>query len=64
MTDEEWESAWKEHASAFDRVQAVVMSAEKARPAGWIAEHARVAESTARDHLTRLAEGSDGYDDG
>jgi DNA-binding transcriptional ArsR family regulator len=56
MTDEEWESTWKEHASAFDRVRAVVMSAEKARPAGWIAEHARVAESTARDHLTRLAE--------
>lgn len=56
MTDVEWESAWKEHASAFDRVRAVVMAADEARPARWIAEHARVAESTARDHLERLAE--------
>jgi predicted ArsR family transcriptional regulator len=56
MTDEEWESTWKEHASAFDRVRAVVMAVDEARPASWIAEHARVADSTARDHLTRLAE--------
>lgn len=56
MTDVEWESTWKEHASAFDRVRAVVMAADEARPASWIAEHARVAESTARDHLDRLAE--------
>ena len=56
MTDEEWESTWKEHASAFDRVRAVVMAADEAHPASWIAEHARVADSTARDHLTRLAE--------
>jgi DNA-binding transcriptional ArsR family regulator len=56
MTDVEWESSWKEHASAFDRVRAVVMAANEARPAGWIAEHARVAESTAREHLTRLAD--------
>lgn len=56
MTDEEWESTWKEHASAFDRVRAVVMAVDETRPASWIAEHARVAESTARDHLTRLAE--------
>lgn len=56
MTDPEWESTWKEHASAFDRVRAVVMAADEARPAGWIAEHARVAESTARDHLNRLAD--------
>jgi predicted ArsR family transcriptional regulator len=56
VTDVDWESTWKEHASAFDRVRAVVMAADEARPASWIAEHARVAESTARDHLTRLAE--------
>lgn len=56
MTGEEWESTWKEHASAFDRVRAVVMAVDEARPASWIAEHARVADSTARDHLTRLAE--------
>jgi hypothetical protein len=37
MTDEEWESTWKEHASAFDRARAVVMAADEARPAGWIA---------------------------
>ena len=56
MTDGDWESTWKEHASAFDRVRAVVMAVDEVRPASWIAEHARVAESTARDHLTRLAD--------
>jgi DNA-binding transcriptional ArsR family regulator len=56
MTEVAWASTWKEHASAFDRVRAVVMATDKARSAGWIAEHARVAESTARDHLDRLAE--------
>jgi len=56
MTDVEWESTWKEHASAFDRVRAVVMAADEARPADWVAEHACVAESTARDHLDRLSE--------
>lgn len=56
MTEIEWESTWKEHASAFDRVRAVVMATDEARPASWIAEHARVAESTAHDHLNRLAE--------
>jgi len=56
MDNGEWESTWKEHASAFDRVRAVIMAADEARPAQWVADHARVAESTAREHLTRLAE--------
>ena len=56
MAEEAWESSWKEHASAFDRVRAVVMAADEAHPASWVAEHARVAESTARGHLDRLAE--------
>lgn len=56
MDEISWESTWKENASAFDRVRSVVMTVEKARSAQWIADQARVAESTGRDHLDRLAE--------
>ena len=56
MSEPTWESLWQEHASAFDRVRAVVMAAAAPQPAGWIAERARVAESTARDHLDRLVD--------
>lgn len=56
MEDSEWSSTWKDHASAFDRVRSVVMTVQESRPAGWIADHAQVAPSTARDHLARLAE--------
>jgi len=55
MEDTDWESTWAAHASAFDRVRSVVMAVSEPRSAGWIADRARVAESTARDHLTRLA---------
>lgn len=56
MTDSEWASTWKDHASAFDRVRSVVMTVDEPQSASWIADHAQVASSTARDHLTRLAE--------
>lgn len=56
MDDAEWVSTWKEHASAFDRVRAVVMATDEPHSATWIADHARVAESTAREHLERLSE--------
>jgi predicted ArsR family transcriptional regulator len=46
---------WKEHSSAFDRVQSVAMTVSEPRPVGWIAREAHVAENTARSHLERLA---------
>jgi hypothetical protein len=56
MDDLDWEATWQEHASAFDRVRAVVLAVSEPRSAEWIADHARVAESTARDHLDRLTD--------
>ncbi|WP_241434348.1 winged helix-turn-helix domain-containing protein [Natronorubrum tibetense] len=50
----EWVGAWKEHASAFDRVKSVTMTLSESRPASWIAEEAAVSPNTARDHLRRL----------
>lgn len=46
--------AWKEHTTAFDRVQSVATTVSKPRPVSYIAEEAHVAENTARDHLERL----------
>ncbi|WP_265112049.1 DUF7342 family protein [Halosolutus halophilus] len=46
--------AWKEHTTAFDRVQSVATTVSKPRPASYIADEAHVAENTARDHLERL----------
>ena len=50
----EWVKAWKEHASAFDRVKSVTMTLSEPQPAPWIAEEAAVSPNTARDHLRRL----------
>ncbi len=46
--------AWKEHTTAFDRVQAISTSLSQPRSASYIADEAHVAENTARDHLERL----------
>jgi hypothetical protein len=46
--------AWKEHTTAFDRVQSVATTVSQPRPAAYIANEAHVAENTARDHLERL----------
>ena len=46
--------AWKEHTTAFDRVQSVATTVSKPRPVSYIADEAHVAENTARDHLERL----------
>ena len=46
--------AWKEHTSAFDRVQSVASTVSQPRPASYIAAEAHVAENTARKHLERL----------
>jgi|GEM_PF-328074 hypothetical protein len=55
MTDESpGVEAWKEHTTAFDRVQSVASTVSKPRPVSCIAEEAHVAENTARDHLERL----------
>ena len=56
MDESDWEATWQDHASAFDRVRAVVLAAPEPESAEWIADHARVAESTARGHLDRLAD--------
>ena len=48
--------AWKEHTTAFDRVQSVGTTVSKPRPASYIADEAHVAENTARDHLERLVD--------
>ena len=56
MDDATWESTWKDHSSAFDRVRSIVMAVNQPQSVRWIAEHAQVAESTAREHLNRLAE--------
>lgn len=46
--------AWKEHTTAFDRVQSVATTVSQPRSASDIADEAHVAENTARDHLERL----------
>lgn len=46
--------AWKEHTTAFDRVQSVATTVSKPQQASYIAAEAHVAENTARDHLERL----------
>jgi len=46
--------AWKEHTTAFDRVQSIATTVSRPRPASYIADEAHVAENTARDHLERL----------
>lgn len=56
MSDSQWVQTWTENASAFDRVRSVAMTVSEPQTATWIAERAEVAETTARDHLDRLAE--------
>jgi len=48
--------AWKEHTTAFDRVRSIVEALDRPRPAHYIAEAAAVSETTAHNHLKRLAE--------
>lgn len=48
--------AWKEHTSAFDRVQSIASTLSQPRPAAYIAAEAYVAENTARNHLERLVD--------
>lgn len=48
--------AWKEHTSAFDRVQSIASTLTQPRPASYIAAEAHVAENTARKHLERLVD--------
>ncbi|WP_434521566.1 DUF7342 family protein [Halorubrum sp. AS12] len=48
--------AWKENASAFDRVQSVASALSEPQTASYIANEAYVAENTARKHLERLVD--------
>lgn len=48
--------AWKEHTTAFDRVRSIVEAVDQPRSANYIAEEAAVSETTAHNHLKRLAE--------
>lgn len=48
--------AWTEHTTAFDRVRSIVEALDQPRPAQYIADAAAVSETTAHNHLTRLAE--------
>jgi len=45
---------WKEHTTAFERVQSVTQTLDQPRTVSYIATEAAVAESTARRHLKRL----------
>ena len=55
MSDQEpGVEVWKEHTTAFDRVQSVGTTVSRPRSASYIADEAHVAENTARDHLERL----------
>ncbi|WP_435183678.1 DUF7342 family protein [Halobellus sp. EA9] len=56
MTSRPGIDTWKAHQTAFDRVRSVALTLSEPRSAGWIAERARVADNTARDHLQRLVE--------
>lgn len=47
--------AWKEHTTAFDRVRSIAQALDTPRTAQYIAEEAAVSETTAHDHLKRLA---------
>ncbi len=47
---------WKKNTTAFDRVRSIATTVERPRSASYIADEARVAENTARDHLNRLVE--------
>lgn len=48
--------AWKEHTTAFDRVRSIAQALDQPRTAKYVATEAVVAETTAHDHLERLAE--------
>ena len=48
--------AWKEHTTAFDRVRSIAEGLDQPRTARYVAEEAGVAETTAHEHLKRLAE--------
>lgn len=50
------DETWREHTTAFDRVQSVALSIAAPRTAAWIADEALVAENTARRHLRRLVD--------
>ena len=47
---------WKEHTTAFDRVRSIAEALDQARTARYIAEEAAVSETTAYNHLKRLAD--------
>jgi len=48
--------AWTDHTTAFDRVRSIVEGLDQPRTAQYIADAAAVSETTAHNHLTRLAE--------
>ena len=48
--------AWKKHTTAFDRVRSITEALDQARTAQYIAEEAAVSETTANNHLKRLAD--------
>lgn len=57
MTDESpGGEAWTEQTSAFDRVRSVATTLSQPRPVPYIANEAKVAETTARTHLERLVD--------
>ena len=56
MTEAPGVDDWKQHTTAFDRVQSVATTVSDPKSAADIADEAHVAENTAREHLERLAE--------
>ncbi|MXV60964.1 ArsR family transcriptional regulator [Natronorubrum sp. JWXQ-INN-674] len=48
--------AWKEHTTAFDRVRSIAEAVDRPRTAKYIAAEAAVSQTTAHEHLKRLAE--------
>ncbi len=47
---------WVEETAGLDRVISVALGLKQPRTADWIADHAQVSTTTARDHLSRLVE--------
>ncbi|WP_120243316.1 DUF7342 family protein [Halopiger aswanensis] len=56
MADAPGVDSWKEHTSAFDRVQSIATTVTQPRSAAYIADEAYVEEATAREHLDQLVD--------
>lgn len=56
MTDREIGTAWRDYESGADRVRAVALTITEGKNAGWIADEAAVARSSAVRYLERMVD--------